>query len=110
MAERSIHIYLGDDGNQYRVLIPSWVSSYTSNPFGYAADDATKPALPRYIKKRYITLKDATSGRHRKVSIGNIAAAGWTSLSTAFTLPNIDATVTSYTSVGRVGEKTRGII
>lgn len=110
MSERSIHLYHGDDGNDYRVLINSWVASYTSNPFGFAADDSTKPALPRYIKKRYITLQNAASGRHRKVAIGNITGTAWTTLSTSFTLPNIDGTSSVYISNGRVGEKTRGVI
>jgi hypothetical protein len=110
MSERSIHLYHGDDGNDYRVLINSWVASYTSNPFGYSADDPSKQALPRYIKKRYVTLKDAVSGRHRKVACGTVGCSAYATLSTSFTLPNIDGTSSSYTSDGRVGEKTRGVI
>lgn len=108
MALRAYYLYHSDDGNTYRVFIPVWLGSFTGNPFGFSADNPADAQLPRKTKMRYVTAKDASTGRHRKVHCGTVSATAWVTLGVAYTLPNIDGTSESYTTDGRVGERTRG--
>jgi len=108
---RGTYIYTAStDGNEYRVLIPKWLGTDFTTEFGFAADDDTKPPLPRYIKMRYITLLSNTTARHRKIHCGTDTCSGWTTLATSFTLYDNGGTAESYKSVGQVGEKRRGSI
>ena len=106
-ALRQLALYRSDDGNQYRVLIPVWLYNLTGAVVGFSADNSANAFLPRGTEKRFVTARDPVSLRHRKIHIGNIVASLWTTLSTGVTLPNIDGTVTDYTTAGRVGEKLR---
>jgi hypothetical protein len=105
-AERVWKLYQDDSSNTYNVLIPAWLFALAgANAMGFGAYDATKPRLPLQIKKRYITLTSTTTNRHRRLHAGSTGSAGWTTLGTNFTLPNIDGTTEVYTSTGRIGER-----
>lgn len=106
-AERNWVTYTADDGTQYEVLIPHWTAALVTGAtaLGFTGFDASKPTKPRQVKMRYITLTSQTTARHRKLHAGTGAAAGYATLGTTFSLPNIDGTSESYTSTGRVGEK-----
>lgn len=109
-AKRALYLYHSNTKNaDYRVLIPVWLGSYAANVFGFAADDASKDTLPRYITKRYVTAHDPATGRSRRVTCGNETCSGWTSVSLSVTLPDIDGTSEVYTTGGQVGEKRRAI-
>jgi hypothetical protein len=96
------------DGQTYRVLIPKWLGTDLGTEFGFGADDSTRPALPRYIKMRYVTAILTGGSRHRKIHCGTQTCTGWTTLSTSVTLPDINGASSVYVTVGQVGEKYRG--
>jgi hypothetical protein len=99
------YLYTDDKGNQWRVRRKSYYGAVAG--WGFAADDTSKPFKPGVLKERYVTLTDATSGRHRKVNVGNTSATYWLDFGASVTLPNGDGTTSSYTITGSVGEKWR---
>jgi hypothetical protein len=108
---RGTYLYTAStDGNQYRVLIPNWLGTTLSGISGFAADDTSKPPLPRYIKMRYVTAQSISSNRHRKVHAGTIGCTLWTPLALSVTLPDSNGSSSVYKTVGQVGEKRRGSV
>jgi hypothetical protein len=106
MADTIIYkCYKDNAGNLYRVRVKSIYGVMAS--LGWAADDTTKPFLPKPLKMRYLTLTDATSKRHRTLHVGDVAGTSWNNFGASLTLANADGTTSAYTITGSVGEKWR---
>lgn len=104
MTGTATHInYISDDGNTYRVLVPSWQATFT----GDAAATATV-GLPKGYQRRKRMLRDSTTGKEYKITVGDITKAAWTTgfgatPGTEPTIPGHAGATTTY--AGRIGER-----
>lgn len=102
MAGPATHInYVSDDGTTYRILVPTWVATFT----GDAAATATQ-GLPKGYRRRHRFLRN-TNGKIIKVSVGDITKTVWTgafnTTPTPQPLPPGEPT-SGWTLQGRTGE------
>lgn len=93
--------YVSDDGNTYRILMPTWQSGLTGD-----AVLASGQGLPRGYQRRHRMIQDTATGKEIKITVGSITSASWTaafgSVATV-TPPGHAATTWHY--AGRIGER-----
>jgi hypothetical protein len=74
MAGASTHIaYVSDDGNTYRALVPAWVAGLTGDPAL-----ATGAQIPKGYRRRHRYIRNTTSGREYKFTVGAAGSAAYT--------------------------------
>ena len=74
MAGASTHIaYIADDGNTYRALVPSWVAGLTGD-----AALGTGAQVPKGYRRRHRWIRNTTTGREYRFTVGDITKAAWT--------------------------------
>lgn len=104
MAGPGAHIdYISDDGNTYRVLVPNWQKTFTTD-----AAASVSVGMPKGYRRRKRLLRGNTTGREYKITVGDITKTVWTAgLGAAVVAPPTipGATDVAFTYGGRVGEK-----
>lgn len=97
------YAYISDDGNTYRVRMDiSNALSAGNTPL------VTGPNLPHGYHPRYVNASHPTTGRERRVVIGDPANALWVGSDVAIDLVDFGTTpssTTAYNALSRVGEK-----
>lgn len=78
-------VYTSDDGNGYAVKISKYYGNIVA--YGFGAYDGTKPLMPRGMTMRGINVMDPTSKAKRRIPVGDVAAAAWTTPATVHTVP-----------------------
>jgi hypothetical protein len=97
--------YISDDGVTYN--IPQDASNATAAGNVAATGTAQKPGR---TKPRYVLAQHPTTGRERKIVIGDPTNARWVGGTATLTLPDFDALMapTVYQIRGRIGEQRLG--
>lgn len=104
MTGAATHIdYISDDGLTYRVLVPQWQVDIT----GDAAATSNTPLHVGYQRRRRM-LRDTTTGREVRITVGDITSAAWTGAfntppAGTFTIPGHEGATFHY--AGRIGER-----
>lgn len=98
--------YIGDDGNTYGIREDASNATAVGNTV-----NNTAPRAPSGLRPRYILLAHPTTGRERKIVIGDPANALWTAAtSSTVSLPDFNAAMVgvAYVTRGRMGERRFG--
>lgn len=102
MAGPATHInYISDDGTTYRVLVPSWVATFT----GDAAATATV-GLPKGYRRRHRFFRN-TTGKVIRITVGDITKSAWTAAFNTTPAPQPlppGEPTSGWTAQGRTGE------
>lgn len=98
-AERAWIGYTDDTG----IIFNSYVGAY--NHFDFVPFNAARGSLPKQLKMRYVNAQAATTGRKRRVLVGQLTSGLWTGTTTSVNLIDADGSSVSYTITGRVGER-----
>jgi hypothetical protein len=95
-------VYTSDDTVAYRIRQDVSNAAAAGN-----VSSALPPNLPGRYKPRYILAAHPTSGRERKIVIGDPTNAMWVGGTTTISLPDFAAAMaaTSFLVRGRVGER-----
>lgn len=94
--------YHSDDGADYVI------KQDTSNATAAGNTTATgNPNLPRRYKPRYVLAAHPTTGRERRIVIGDPANALWTASGGTISLPDFNSSMaaTAFLVRGRIGER-----
>lgn len=95
--------YISDDGVTYQMRQDA--SNLTAA--GNVAAVGTEPGLPKRYKPRHILAAHPTTGRERRVAIGDPTNGLWVGGTTTISLPDFNALMvaTSFVVKGRIGER-----
>jgi hypothetical protein len=97
--------YVSDDGTTYRMTQDASNAAAAGN----VAATVTV-GLPKRFKPRHILAAHPTTGRERRIAIGDPANALWTGGTTTISLPDFNALMapTAFVVRGRIGERRLG--
>jgi hypothetical protein len=98
--------YDSDDGNTYKIRMPTWVATLQT-----ASAATTQSDLPKGVKPRVRYLMVTATGKEHRVVVVSAGNTLYNEASgTGHTIPTLGSgTATAVTSQGRTGEKMRNI-
>lgn len=96
------YAYISDDGNTYKVHMDISNALSAGN-----TPDSASPDLPKRHKPRFVLAAHPTTGRERRIVIGDPANGLWTGATATVSLPDFAALMapTAFVVRGRIGER-----
>jgi hypothetical protein len=96
------YAYISDDGNTYKIHQDISNALSAGN-----TPDSASPDVPKRMKPRHVLAAHPTTGRERRIVIGDPANGLWTGATTTISLPDFAALMapTAYVVRGRIGER-----
>jgi hypothetical protein len=95
--------YVSDNGNTYGVRVDASNAAAVGDTVDLLAADP-----PKRLRPRYLLLAHPTTGKERKIVIGDVTNALWTAtVSTTVNLPDFNNAMANvaYITRGRIGER-----